>query len=269
MPYPLTDASSNHETASPDIHRGGWPSRARGNRGHPSPSHEGCGPSDTEMPGGSPSASDHEQTHRVKRRKDPSRSVDGVDHRPVPVLDQQMLPSWRPTTETVGRCDAGTEPRFGTVAARPAAWLETRGSRVAASQRTSRPATTTPSDTHRDERFDDGLARVRRPSPATSLTSEERSITRTFARAVRSVSPPRDFTTWGCDQRPKTPFGGSNMLRATTFERQTTSLASATDARMTSRRGCPKAPTTSRIQRPPQRLYQQTESLDELGAPSC
>jgi hypothetical protein len=59
------------------------------------------------------------------------RPIDvGRRSRPIALMpepDRQMLLSWRPTTETVGRCDAGTKPEFHTVAARPAAWLATRG----------------------------------------------------------------------------------------------------------------------------------------------
>jgi hypothetical protein len=124
-----------------------------------------------------------------------------------------------------------------------------------------------PLDTHRDERFDDGPARVRRPSPATSLTSEERSITRTFARAVRPVLPPRDFTTRVAvrDQTPRLE-ARTCCVQLPLNDRRRVPM-SATGARMTSRRGCPKAPTTIRIQRPLQRFHQRTVCLDELGAP--
>lgn len=138
----------------------------------------------------------HDETHRGREMKSTIALV--------PEYDQQVLPGWCPTTEIARHCDAGAQPESGTLAARPAAWPETRGSRVAAGQRTE-PRDDHPLDTHRDGCCDDGLARVRRPSPATSLTSEERSITRTFARAVHSVSPPRDSTTRDAfrDQTPR------------------------------------------------------------------
>lgn len=52
MPSPVATALSDHEVASLAAHRSEWPSRVRGNRGHPSPSREGRAPSDTEVPGG-------------------------------------------------------------------------------------------------------------------------------------------------------------------------------------------------------------------------
>jgi hypothetical protein len=168
------------------------------------PLRAGRAPSGTEMPGGLPSASDREQTQRrVHDETHRGREMKAAIAL-VPEYDQQVLPGWCPTTETVRHCDAGDQPKSDTVAARPAAWLETRGSRVAAGQRTE-SRDDHPLDTHRNGCCDDGLAWVRRPSPATSLTSEERSITRTFARAVLSVSPPRDSTTRDAvrDQTPR------------------------------------------------------------------
>lgn len=71
-PSPFTRTACDRGVAPLAIHRGGPPSRARGNRDHLSPMHEGRAPSNAEASGGPRSAPDHDETHR---------RIDGEAHR--------------------------------------------------------------------------------------------------------------------------------------------------------------------------------------------
>lgn len=140
MPSPLTAASNDHRVASPAAHRGEQPSRARGNRGHPSPLREGRAPSDTEMSGG---CSEPQVTRRpvyesatkpieVERR-------DSILH-PAVQHNRRLLLVWRPAAKATRRCSASERPRSHAVAARPAARTQNpRVSRSTTGRRTGAP----------------------------------------------------------------------------------------------------------------------------------
>lgn len=145
MPCPLTEASSGHGTAPLDTHRDGWPSRDRGNRGHPSPLYEGRAPSGTEMPGGLRSASDHEETHRrVDEKTHRRRQTESTDrsHTRARPTDAAGLAS-----HDRNRGGAATQAQNRSFAPLPR--VQPRGSRPEATSRCQsrtgkEPVTTTP-----------------------------------------------------------------------------------------------------------------------------
>lgn len=111
MSPPPSIASHDHETASSTIHRSGQPARARGNRGHPSPSHRGHDPSDAEAPGGPCSAPKDEETHRYIDGRRPIEERRADVHSAARRLP--LLPSWPPATSRGQlRRDARPKPRI-------------------------------------------------------------------------------------------------------------------------------------------------------------
>ena len=197
-PSPLTETSCSHRIASPTTHRGGRPTRARGNRGHPSPLYEGSDPSGTEVPGGPRSASSHEEIRRRTDDRDPSGPSDGAERS----LYRPSSPTAAAELTSHERCRGSLQRKAQNrgsvlIVARSAACSIPEGYEPLRADELG-PRNDRRFDAHRSERFIGDEDRIRRSSPITSPTrAKSVSITRTFNRAVRSVSPPRDFITPG------------------------------------------------------------------------
>jgi hypothetical protein len=224
-PSPLTTTSHDRETTSPAAHRDERPTRARGNRGHPSPPRGGRGPSDTEVPGGSRSALDREEpVERPTLMR--SVNVGRWSRLPAPLPDgHRCYRAGNPDKpgccdETQDR-DPATRRTLGGLGSNPRA-------RVTEDRRTTWSTRRLDAPRSRSERFTTSLVRVRKPSPVALHVNEScfPPLNEVRSSGPLGVATERPHQT-GRGRRPD-PVEGSNTLRATIWRDGRRFLASVT-----------------------------------------